>query len=55
MPSKNTTIISINKKTKETLDKLKIHPNLSYNDVIVELLNFLDASKPATQAKEEVK
>ena len=39
MVSKNTTLISVNKATKESLDKLKQHPSLSYNDVIVGLIS----------------
>ena len=42
MVSKNTTLISVNKTTKENLDKLKLHPSLSYNDVIVQLLEVRD-------------
>ena len=39
MVSKNTTLISVSKSTKENLDKLKLHPSLSYNDVIVGLID----------------
>lgn len=40
MVSKNTILISVHKSTKENLDKIKIHPSLSYNVVIVGLINF---------------
>ena len=42
MVSKNISLISINKITKENLAKLKLHPSLSYNDVIVQLLEIRD-------------
>ena len=40
MVIKNTSLISINKITKENLNNLKLHPSLSYNDVIVVLVDF---------------
>lgn len=40
MVSKNTILISVHKDIKKELDNLKLHPNLSYNDVVVELISF---------------
>ena len=42
MVSKNTVLISVNILTKAELDKLKLHPNLSYNDVVVGLIKDRD-------------
>ena len=50
MVSKNTVLISLNRNTKESLDKMKLHPSLSYNDVIVQLLAIRD-----NVVKEEIK
>ena len=44
MVSKNTTLISVSRNTKESLNNLKLHPSLSYNDVVVELVNFWKAN-----------
>ena len=49
MVSKNTVLISVNRNTKESLDKLKIHPSLSYNDVVVGLINSYRINNPLQQ------
>ena len=53
MVSKNTVLISVSKNTKENLDKLKLHPSLSYNDVIVQLLALKIPSVKQEPANEE--
>ena len=53
MVSKNTTLISVNKATKESLDKLKQHPSLSYNDVIVGLIKSCSLIKPEEMPQQE--
>ncbi len=54
MVSKNTTLISVSKSTKESLDKLKLHPSLSYNDVVVMLAGFYRMNNPLFVVKEEI-
>lgn len=58
MVSKNTILISVNKETKKDLDKLKLHPSLSYNDVIVGLIKehksyLSDFEKSVQKIKQE--
>lgn len=37
--------VAIKEKTKERLDGRKIHPNVSYNEIIVTMLDYIEAQE----------
>lgn len=54
MVSKNTILISVNKGIKAELDKLKLHPKLAYNDVVVELLEFWKSNHKSPEPEQKL-
>ena len=45
MPKENITTIKLNKKTKERLEKLRVHKRDSYDEILQRMLNILNTCR----------